>query len=176
MGTTVKSTFPADHVAVKAKTVLGEVEPTSEEENREWRKQMAAEWAARTLVHLLAYAEYDAKFAETVCKKVADKFGPDDRLSAVLSRRIQAERVGRPRGPNRKWTDDRYAVLLAHYHALLLDMKRDDALECLAKMEGYTGINASKQIEERITKARKVVSIDDLPEFARSPVKNNMGG
>lgn len=132
--------------------MLSDAEPLTEAEKR----QIANEWAKRTLGSLLAYADLDPAFAKSICEKVIDKFGSDDKLSGIISKRLRLVRMGKPRAKPRKWNNGRYRVLLDHYSHLKNFYGREKALNKLAEMEGLSGDNAAKKIEDRIAKARKI--------------------
>ena len=89
-------------------TVFDFVEPLSDDERREFQRKQAEQWAKRTLVALLAYAEHDRLFARGLCKAVVDKFGPDDELASVFTKHLRVDRAGKSRGPRKTWNHGRY--------------------------------------------------------------------
>nr|SPS06674.1 protein of unknown function [Candidatus Nitrotoga fabula] len=164
---------------IKVKTILGDAEPLSEEEIRNlivWQEKQIEEWAIKKLDQLLEYGDRYPSIAEQLCKKVADKYGEDDQLSALLIRRLRIDRTGKPKVKRKRWTCSSYLVLLTHYYALLQhDMPRQDVLEKLADMEKLNGENRAKKIEGKITEARKQVKEKDLPDFCHPPVSRKKG-
>jgi len=147
-------------------TVLSDAGSLTEGE----RRHLAEEWLKRNMDVLFSYADYNPSFAEELCKKVADRYGQDDHLSALLLKRLRTDRRGKPTARRKTWTRGRYFVLLLHYQALLkFGENRDDVLTKLAEQEKLTGDNKSKKIEQKITQARKMISQDELPAFCRSP-------
>lgn len=155
-------------------TILGDAASVTEVE----KVRFADEWAKRSLEVLLAYADYHSSFAKHLCEKVADKYGPNDDLSAVLLHRLRIDRKGKPKARRKTWTRARYFVLLVHYQALMEFRKnreevefgknREEVLTMLAKQEDIRNVDL-KKIEEKITEARKQISQDELPEFCRHP-------
>lgn len=157
-------------------SILHEGKPLSKEERAQFEKERRQEWFARTLEALLAVASHDEAQARLLCKRVADAFGPDDKLSAVLLKRLRTDRKGRNKGQRRKWDFARYYQLLVHYHIACKDVGRKMALLELAKVAGFSGENMEKKIEQRITEARKCINAHKLPDFLRPPPQHKSGG
>ena len=157
-------------------TALDFVEPPSEVEKREWERMRAEQWAKRTLMGLLAYAEHDRPFAMSLCREVVDKFGPDDELGSFIGNRVRVDRTGKRSGAKITWDYGRYYQLRVHF-ALLCEpgKSRGTVLEELAEMSGLSGNNAAKKIDERLAKARKEVRDEDLPEFCRPTASRDKG-
>lgn len=123
-------------------------------------RKLASIWANHTWEELLDYIDtaFDFSFEERVCKDVAHKFGGNDRLSALLISRLRIEREGKPKGPQRKWTEGMLSVLLDEYNIKIKNkIPRNKALDDLAKAYGFSGLNKIKKIEEKISQARKTV-------------------
>jgi hypothetical protein len=151
------------------KTVLdGPRELTNEE-----KQALAKEWAEHTLVDLLAYTDSDLVFAESLCITIANRFGPDDRLSAILKNNLLVERQGKKAGRHTKWDASRYRHLIMVYNIQINQgTSRETVLGRLADMEKIS----CKSIEKRITAAKKIISNSDLPTpFQRPPFSNNKG-
>ncbi len=149
--------------------ILGSVEllsseSLSSEDPHEVRKRVR-ERADQALRELLKYSEMDSDFAKSLCMSVAIKYGHDDKLGNLMLSSIRIDRTGSPRKTPRKWSDARYQVLLEHYHWACKIWGRNQALVKLAEMEGLSGDNAAKKIEDRITKARKKFSEEEIAEF-----------
>lgn len=136
-------------------TVLGSA--NEEQITAQEKLELAEQWAMRTLDSLLVYANFSTKFAEAMCKKVVDQCASDDKLSALISKRFRVAREGRPRSRPRKWDNARYKVLLEHYTIACQFMGREEALRWSAESEQLKGVNSMEAIEERITKARKLL-------------------
>jgi len=143
-------------------------QPLSDKE----RAQLGEEWAERTLDSLLAYIKTESSFGNKFCKKV--EF--DDELAQQMLRHLKAARKGKPKGPKR-WTRKRYLGMLMNYQIRKALCGREDALEWTGENEGIgvhgkDGFNP-KKVEDKITKARKVISDDKLapylPDFVRNP-------
>ena len=157
----------------RPRTLLHDLEPLSEDEKRALNEKRAE----RSLAAVLAYADYHPSFAESLCKQVADRYGPDDRLSAVLLNRLRVERQGKPRARRKKWDRARLFVLLVHYNVLRQQTKdRREVLRQLASMERVRGETGWKKIEQKITEARKVIRKDELPDFCRPTALRKEGG
>jgi len=147
-------------------TVLDEQDTQLPPEDRE---QLRSEWLDRTLDQLIAFAGTDPTFAKKLCRKVMDFAGDDDRLVAVVRKCLAADRLGKKKGP-KKWDYARSAVFLTHYY-LLLDGQENRAatLEWLEKSEG---LGSTQAVENRLSKAKALVRIEDLPDFVRAIVAN----
>lgn len=131
--------------------------PLSDAEREKLRKKQQA----RALDNLLACADSDRKFARSLCRKVAARFGKDDELSAILRKKPRIDRSGKPRGRPPKWDDIALIVLLDEYEALRRSgMKQEEALEFMVDRKiqciGWKGDNREKKLEGKITAARKI--------------------
>ncbi|MCG7932127.1 MAG: hypothetical protein N0E44_19015 [Candidatus Thiodiazotropha lotti] len=123
----------------------------------ESRKKSIAS-AKETFSNLIKFADAEYEFAEHLCKVVIDRYGPDDRLSAMMMKRLRAERTGKEAVRRKKWNYARYRGLLDCYNlSIAQGQKRLDVLEKLAVIEGYSGKNATKKIEEKITEAKALI-------------------
>lgn len=150
-------------IQVPVRTLLSDTGSLTDDEKRE----LAEEWAERKLNVLLEYAERNRPFALSLCTKVADRFGPDDELSGVLTKSLRVTRTGKRTGRHKKWTYVRYLVLLTHYCALYAPKTRQKTLEQLADMEGFTGEERWKKIEAKITEGLKQVRKEDLLDLCK---------
>ncbi len=140
------------------KTIFDGVEPLTPEERAQFAEEHRKEWFYRTLGALLGVASYDPELAKSLCESIADHYGRDDKLRAMMIARLKENATGKKRG--RKPDRVRYIILLTHYRVLCQSMGRSEALKYLAQYEDVT----ERQIERQITKARKIVSPSDLPE------------
>ena len=145
-------------------TVLDNARPLTAEQER----RLLTKWLNETFDVLLKYADYERSFAERMCIEIVEKFGTDEELSAVISNRIKAARTGKRTGPRRKWGHSRLYLLLVLYKIRLKQGdRRVELLEKLAEMEGYSGVNAIKKIQERIKQANKEIDQNTLPDICR---------
>ncbi len=138
-------------------TIFSDFTPT-DEERTQFAEKHRKEWFYRTLGALLGVASYDLELAKSLCERIADHCGPDDKLRPMMIARLKENAIGKKRG--RKPDKVGYIVLLTHYHLLRQSIGRSEALKHLAQYEDVTEL----QIERRITEARKIVSASDLPE------------
>jgi hypothetical protein len=163
----------------KAKTILDDAGPLTEEETRNLimgQAERIEKWAIEKLDVLLEYGDQYPAIAKYVCEKVTDKYGEDDQLSALLIDRLNIARIGKPKGKHTTWNYTRYYVLLTHYYLLRqFDIPRQEVLEKLADMEKLNGENRAKKIEGKITEARKQVNEADLPDFCHPPISRKKG-
>ncbi|MCW5600164.1 hypothetical protein [Nitrosomonas sp.] len=146
------------------------IEPLSYEDHQ----KVAAKWAEKTLMDLVAYANAEPSFRSLLCDTVVKSFGSDDQLSRLMIKCLDVARKGKSRGPKRKWTESRYRSMLIHYEVRCKLFGRQDALEWIAHNEGV-GIHGEqdcniKKVEEKITEARKKVPEwrDLLPDFIKN--------
>lgn len=158
---------PSAKKTSKGRTALDlddDAQKLTKDEERAFRATLMENWAQDALTQILVYAQANKSFAESMCRSVADSFGPDDDLSAILTNRIKVDREGKTRGRHIKWKNSRYRHLIMLYNIHKLQgEKREDILKKLAFMEKFTGINATKKIEAKITEARKRYPDDVLP-------------
>ncbi|MCG7898373.1 MAG: hypothetical protein JAY85_07940 [Candidatus Thiodiazotropha weberae] len=151
-------------------TALSETMKNPRPLTTEERNKLLSEWADRTLNELLGYSLIIPGFKEKLYSSVIDHFSTDDDLTFQMLKKIQGLRKGK-RGRREKWNYSRYYHLLMVYSICTKqEMDRDDLLKKLAKMEGvylYDGdkaIENTKEIERRITLARKRISKKKIEE------------
>ena len=135
------------------------------------RAQLDKEWAEHTLDSLLAYTKTDPSFGMRFCKKVES----NDGLAKQIRRHLRDASKGKPKGP-RTWAHSRYLQMLIHYEMLCATNGRREALEWIGENEGIgvqgvDGFNP-KKVEDKITKARKEISDDELATYLPPWVKN----
>ena len=135
------------------------------------RAQLGEEWAERTLDSLLAYTKTEPSFGKKFCKKVES----DDELAKQMLKHLRAARKGKPKGP-KKWTNSRYFQTLVHYEILKAKHGRKKALEWIGKNEDIgqreEQIFNPKKVEDKITKARKIVKENNLTQHLPPFIKN----
>ena len=148
--------------------VAGKSPPYWNPRTPEQRAKWAEEWSDWAVEHLLALGEYYPKVAERVCKKVADAFGQDDKLGPVMMKRLKLDRQGKTKKRAKKWTYGRLYQLLLEYSVQVQD-GRLPALRMLAEKHGVS----PREIEERISEARRLIPTSDLPEWATTPPKKS---
>ncbi len=141
-------------------------QPLSDKE----RAQLGKEWAERTLDSLLAYTKTKPTFIKKFCKKVESS----GELARQIQRHLRNASKGKPKGP-RTWTHSRYWQMLIHYEMLCATNGRREALEWIGENEGIgvhgkDGFNP-KKVEDKITKARKEISDDELAPYLPPWVK-----
>jgi len=133
------------------------------------RAQLGEEWAERTLDSLLAYTKTEPSFAKKFCKKVES----DDELAKQMLKHLRDARKGKPKGP-KKWINSRYFQTLVHYEILKINHSRKKALEIIGKTQGIgqseKQIFNPKKVEDKITKARKIISKTELALYLPSSV------
>lgn len=136
------------------------------------RVQLGKEWAERTLDSLLAYTKTDPSFAKKLCNKIES----NDELAKVMLKHLRAGRKGKPKRPER-WTHSRYFQMLMHYEISKVKNGRHKALEDVGKTQGI-GIRCEEQtfnpkiVEDKITKARKIISRAELARYLPSSVSS----
>jgi len=143
-------------------TIFSNSEPLSEEEKKQLAEQHRREWFERTLDKVVAIAASDKTHAEKLARKCADY----DELRSSLEQELSNRR--RPRGRPKKWTADTYELLLTHYAYYFDAEDRNSSLQRLSTL--FDELD-TKMIERHITKARKVVQPENLPDWARSILK-----
>lgn len=121
-------------------------------------KEMTIKAAKETFSNLIKFADYEWEFAEHVCKTIIDRYGSDDKLSALMMKRLRAERTGKPTCKIKYWDYARYKMLLESYRALRRqDIPKKIAYAKLVPMTNFTGINAEENVKEKIKEAKKLV-------------------
>lgn len=62
---------PPKGIIPVGKTLLGEVEPMSESERKEFNEKNIREWKERSLLEVMEVARNDREFAKKLCEKVS---------------------------------------------------------------------------------------------------------
>ncbi len=96
----------------RGKTIFDDVEPLTSEERTQFAEKDRKEWFYRTLDALLGVASYDLELAKSLCERIADHCGCDDKLRPMMIARLKENAIGKKRG--RKPDKVRYIVLLTH--------------------------------------------------------------
>lgn len=148
------------HKRPKVKTLMDSVEPWTEAELSQFRRKHLPAWFDRQLEVLFGVAADNPALAKRLCEKVAKEYAAADSLRQYLLEQIKRERVGKPRGrkPTPKY---KLAILLFEYDALCQSLSAKAAILTLSEFRSLT----AKQIEKKITAARKVLTLDDLAMF-----------
>jgi len=97
-------------------------------------------------------------------------------LAQQMLKHLRDARKGKLKGP-KKWTNSRYFQTLVHYEILKINHGRKEALEIIGKTQGIgqseKQIFNPKKVEDKITKARKIISKTKLalylPSFVNPP-------
>ena len=161
----------AKKASTRPRTIFDDVEPLSEEEKKRFEEKWRREWFERNVGTVVALAIHD----KTLADKLAEECAVDTDLRQFLKEQLKLNR-GRPK----EWGIGRYISILVHYYVFYEaseDAGRNDrseyAFERLADFESIcTGRSMSvAKIKQHFTKARRIVSADDLPPFARSVLK-----
>jgi len=148
----------------KIPTVLDSLELFSEEEQKEFNKKWRKEWFERNVDSVVAMAAFDIELKELFIKSFSDNLYESFRREMI-------EELSKFKGNRKtKWHFGKHKQYIVHYALYYLDAKEDGrskcseyAFECLASLEGIS-IDKARQY---LSRARKKVSPDSLPDFAR---------
>ena len=164
MGSMADRKLPSGGMAIGS-TVLGNVEPMSDEDSKRFDDDLYRERLGKALEFVLTGARFDTDFRRTLCEEVVALCRDDGKLTAVLKQAANSRRRGR----RKKWDLAMYHCLLAHYAYAIHDGCAHDS--ALAFLVGYvqqmTGSLLSEraidnQISKGITTLREAGQLDDV--------------
>lgn len=148
----------------KIPTIFDSVEPFSKEEQKEFNKKRRKEWFERNIGSIIMMAAFDIELKELFIKSFSDNIYESFRREMI-------EELSKFKGNRKmKWHFGKHKQYIVHYALYYLDAREDGrskcseyAFECLASLEGISIDKAGQYL----TRARKKVSPDSLPDFAR---------
>ncbi|WP_157622971.1 hypothetical protein [Solimonas soli] len=149
----------------RAITVLSDIEPLDQNEERKLVETLRKEWLDRARIAILIEARADPSFARKAIDDLVALAVENRDLYSRLRKTINSGKSSRPSYRTKRWNKNLHVALVQSY----LGSKRHHEtraalLEFLANAWGPMSVKA---FENRLSKALSEVSEDDLPEFVR---------